>query len=146
MIPNWEGKWKGTLKNLPAKPDAPVVEVTREIGAFPTMDNTCSMFKTTYLESGVFKEVKDYKLCRGTGADDLYIDEGNGTKLAAKLIGDALVSPLRYGNTLLISTMRLRGETLEEEILTVDDKPAIKGVVPMNAKGIQRIELKRVTE
>ena len=146
MIPNWEGKWKGTLKNLPAKPDAPVVEVIREIGAFPTMDNTCSMFKTTYSEGGAVKQVKDYKLCRGTGADDLYIDEGNGTKLAAKLIGDALVSVFKYDNILLISTMRLRGETLEEEILTVDDKPAIKGVVSMNAKGIQRIELKRVTE
>lgn len=145
-IAKWEGKWKGTLKNLPAKPDAPVIEVTREIGAFPTKDNSCTMFKTTYSEGGTVKQVKDYKLCRGTGADDLFIDEGDGTKLAAKLIGDALVSPFKYGNILLISTMRLRGETLEEEILTVDDKPATMGVLPMNAKGIQRLELKRVTE
>lgn len=145
-IAKWEGKWKGTLKNLPAKPDAPVVEVTREIGSFPTADNSCTMFKTTYSEGGVVKQVKDYKLCRGTGAEDLFIDEGNGTKLTAKLIGDALVSPFKYGNSLLISTMRLRGETLEEEILTVDDKPATMGVLPMNAKGIQRLELKRVIE
>lgn len=145
-IAKWEGKWKGTLKNLPAKPDAPVVEVTREIGSFPTADNSCTMFKTTYSEGGVVKQVKDYKLCRGTGAEDLFIDEGNGTKLTAKLIGDALVSPFKYGNSLLISTMRLRGETLEEEILTVDDKPAMMGVQPMNAKGIQRLELKRVIE
>lgn len=145
-IAKWEGKWKGTLKNLPAKPDAPVVEVTREIGAFPTADNTCAMFKTTYSEGGVVKQVKDHKLCRGTGAEDLFIDEGNGTKLSAKLIGDALISPFKYGNSLLISTMRLRGETLEEEILTVDDKAATMGVQPMNAKSIQRIELKRVME
>lgn len=145
-IAKWEGKWKGTLKNLPAKPDAPVVEVTREIGSFPTSDNSCTMFKTTYSESGVVKQVKDYKLCRGTGAEDLFIDEGNGTKLTAKLIGDALVAPFKYGNSLLISTMRLRGDTLEEEILTVDDKAATMGVQPMNAKSIQRIELKRVTE
>lgn len=146
MIANWEGKWKGTLKNLPAKPDAPQVEVTREIGAFPFTDNTCGMWKTTYSEGGVVKQVKDYKLCRGTGANDLYIDEGNGTKLTANVIGDALVLPFKSGNSLLISTIRLRGETLEEEILTVDDKPATMGVQPMSAKGIQRIELKRVTE
>lgn len=145
-IAKWEGKWKGTLKNLPAKPDAPIVEVTREIGAFPMADNSCAMFKTTYSEGGTVKQVKDYKLCRGTGAEDLFIDEGDGTKLTAKLIGDALVAPFKYGNSLLISTMRLRGETLEEEILTVDDKPAVSGVLPMNAKGIQRLELKRVTE
>jgi hypothetical protein len=44
----------------------------------------------------------------------------------------------------LISTIRLRGETLEEEILTVDDKPAIKGVLPMTPKMVQKLELKRV--
>jgi dipeptidyl aminopeptidase/acylaminoacyl peptidase len=145
-LAKWEGKWKGTLKNLPAKPDAPVIEVTREIGAFPTADNTCSIFKTTYSEGGVVKQVKDYKLCRGTGADDLYFDENNGIKLSARLIGDALVSPFKFGNTLLVSTTRLRGEVLEEEILTVDDKPATMGALPMNAKGIQRLELRRVIE
>ncbi len=145
-IAGWEGKWKGTLKNLPAKPDASQVEVTREIGAFPMTDNTCAMWKTTYTEGGAVKQVKDYKLCRGTGADDLFIDEGNGTKLTARWIGDALVSPFKSGNLLLISTIRLRGEVLEEEILTVDDKPAATGVLPMNAKGIQRLELRRVME
>jgi hypothetical protein len=42
--------------------------------------------------------------------------------------------------------MRLRGEVLEEEILTVDDKPATTGVQPMQAKGIQKLELRRVGE
>ena len=89
--------------------------------------------------------VKDYKLCRGTGASDLYIDEG-GVRLAVRIIGDALVCFFKADDVLLVSTMRLRGEVLEEEILTVDDKPAIKGVQPMVPKGIQRIELKRVPE
>ncbi|MEQ1605228.1 MAG: prolyl oligopeptidase family serine peptidase [Pyrinomonadaceae bacterium] len=142
----WEGKWTGKLTNLPAKPDAAAVEVTREIGAFPAADNTCTMWKTTYSEAGVVKQVKDYKLCRGMGAADLYIDEGNGVKLPAKLLGDALVSPFKFDNTLLISTVRLRGEVLEEEIVTVDDKPATTGVQPMLAKGIQRLELRRVTD
>ena len=145
-IANWEGKWKGKLVNVPAKPDATPVQVEREIGAFPTANNTCSTWKTTYSEAGVIKQIKDYKLCRGTGADDIYIDEGNGTKLTARIVGDALISPFKYGNLLLISTVRLRGDVLEEEILTIDDKPATTGVQPMNAKSIQRIELKRVVE
>ncbi len=140
----WEGKWSGKLTNLPARPDAPAVEVTREIGAFPSADNTCSMWKTTYSEAGVVKQVKDYKLCRGTGAADLFVDEGNGIKLPARVLGDSLVSPFKYDNTLLISTVRLRGEVLEEEIITADDKPATSGVQPMQAKGIQRLELRRV--
>ena len=131
---SWEGKWMGKLTNVPAKPDAPQVDVTREIGAFPTADNTCTTWKTTYSESGSVKQVKDYKLCRGTGSADLYIDEGNGVKLPARLLGDALVAPFKSGNILLVSTMRLRGEVLEEEILTVDDKPATTGVQPMQAK------------
>lgn len=145
-IANWEGKWKGTLKNLPAKPEAKPVDVTMEIGAFPMTDNSCGMWRSTYSEGGVVKQTKDYKLCRGTGVNDLYIDEGGGTKVTANWIGDALVSPFKYDNVLLVSTMKLRGEVLEQEILTVDDKPATKGVQPMSAKGIQRIELRRVTE
>jgi dienelactone hydrolase len=143
-IAAWEGKWRGTLKNLPTKPDAPVVEVEMEIGPIPVRDNTCGMWKTTYLELGAIKQVKDYKLCRGTGADDLFLDEGDGVRLTAKIIGDALVIPFKFDNVLLVSTMRLRGEVLEEEILTVEDKPAVKGALPMTAKGIQKLELRRV--
>lgn len=139
----WEGKWTGKLTNVPVKPDAPQIEVTREIGPFPAADNTCSMFKTTYSEGGVVKQVKDYKLCRGNGSADLFVDEGNGIKLPAKILGDALVSPFKFDNLLLVSTMRLRGEVLEEEILTVDDKPATSGVQPMQAKGFQRLEFRR---
>ncbi|MBK8151059.1 MAG: S9 family peptidase [Acidobacteria bacterium] len=143
-IAGWEGKWRGTLKNLPAKPDASAVEVEMEIGAVPVKDNTCGIWKTTYLELGAVKQVKDYKLCRGTGADDLYLDEGNGIRLAARIIGDSLVIPFKYDNLLIVSTTRLRGEVLEQEILTVEDKPAVKGALPMSAKGIQKLELRRV--
>ncbi len=142
-IAAWEGKWTGKLTNVPAKPDAPSVDVTREIGAFPSADNTCTMWKTTYSEAGVVKQTKDYKLCRGTGSADLFIDEGNGVRLPARLLGDALVTPFKADNVLLVSTIRLRGDVLEEEILMLDDKPATAGVQPMQAKGIQRLELRR---
>jgi hypothetical protein len=38
----------------------------------------------------------------------------------------------------------MHGDILEEEILTVDDKPAITGPQSMHTRGIQRIEMKRV--
>lgn len=145
-IAGWEGKWEGKLVNLPAKPGAAPVDVKMEIGPIPVADDTCARWTTSYTESGKPETVKDYKICRGKGPDDLFIDEGAGVRLSARIIGDALVIPFKYGNTLLISTMRLRGETLEEEILTVDDKPATAGVLPMLPKGIQRIELKRVKD
>jgi hypothetical protein len=142
--PDWTGTWRGSLTNHPARPNAKTVEVVREIGPFPAADNTCTTFKTTYLEAGEVKATKDYRLCRGTGATDLYIDEGDGVKLASKWIGDVLVSPFKYNDLLLIATTRVRGDTMEEEILTVDDKPAIKGVLALNAKGIQRLTFQRV--
>lgn len=142
--PNWTGTWKGSLVNLPARPGARAVEVTREIGAFPAADNTCTAFKTSYAEAGVVKQVKDYRLCRGLGPDDLFVDEGGGVKLTARVIGDALISPFKYDTTLLISTMRLRGDVLEEEILTVEDKPATQGPLPLRPRGIQRMEFRRV--
>jgi hypothetical protein len=149
-LPNWEGKWRGMLVNYPVRANAPVVEVTMEIGAFPAADNVCTAWRTSYSQGGEVKQVKDYKLCRGTGPnglnDDLYVDEGGGVKLAARMIGDVLVSPFKYDNLLLIANVRLRGDTLEQEIYTIDDKPAIKGVLSLTPRGIQRFELKRVTK
>ena len=140
---NWEGKWRGTLTNFPVRPNAPRVDVLMEIGAMPVVDNTCSMWRTTYSENGEVKAVKDYRFCRGVGADDLFVDEGDGIKLSARWLGDVLVTPFKYDNLLLMTTNRLRGEVLEQEIITVDDKPAIKGVQPMRARSIQRIEMRR---
>jgi hypothetical protein len=144
-IASWEGKWAGKLTNVPATPGSAPVDVTMEIGSFPTADNSCGMWKTTYTESGTVKSVKDYKICRGTGAEDLYIDEG-GIRLTARAIGDSLIVPFKSGNVLLVCTTRSRGETLEQEILTVDDKPATSGVQSMLAKGVQKLELRRSSE
>lgn len=141
---HWAGKWRGTLVNLPTRTNAPRVDVLMEIGGVPMADNTCTAWRTTYSEGGIVKGVKDYKLCRGKGADDLFIDEGNGIKLTARWIGDVLVTPFKYDNLLLMTTNRLRRDVLEQEIITIDDQPAVKGVQPLKARSIQRIELRRV--
>jgi hypothetical protein len=140
--PSWAGAWEGRLVNYPERPGAPVVEVTRELGEVPTTAATCTPFKTTYREGGDVKAVKDYRLCRG-GADSLWVDEGDGVRLPSRIIGGVLVSPFKAGTILLVSQMRLRGDVLEEEILTVADAPATQGVVGLGARGIQRLEFRR---
>jgi hypothetical protein len=89
------------------------------------------------------RQVKNYRLCRGAGADDLTIDEGDGTRRTARWIGDVLVSPFKLNDLLLVSSIRLRGVFLEEEILTVQDQPATRGVRSLTPRGIQRLGLRR---
>jgi hypothetical protein len=142
--PRFAGRWRGVLENFPARAGAPRVEVEREIGAWPSADSTCGTFKTIYREGGVVRGEKSYRLCRGMGPDDLVVDEGDGVRLAARLLGGTLVSPFKYDSTVLVSTMWLRGDELVEEILTVADKPAGQGVVVLGARGIQRLTFRRV--
>ena len=141
--PNWNGTWRGSLTDFPSR-SGPIVDVMLELGPYPTTDNTCTMWRNTYSEDRKVRQVKDYRLCRGHGADDLYIDEGYGVRLAARWIGGVLVTPFKYDDLILVSSMRLRGDILEEEILMIDDKSAIKGLLPLDARAIQRIEVKRV--
>jgi hypothetical protein len=142
--PDLAGQWRGTLINLPLRPNAPVVSVAVELGALPTTDNRCVPWKTTYTERDTVRGVKDYRLCRGTGAGDLFVDEGGGVKLTAQLLGDVLVSAFKTGRFLLTTHLRVRGDTLVEEIYSIDDKPATDGLVTMPVKSIQRLTLTRV--
>ena len=75
----WSGTWTGTLVNLPTRPDAPVIEVIRDIGPLPDRPGACTPWKTTYREAGVVRQVKDYALCRDAEGDGWSVDEGGGT-------------------------------------------------------------------
>lgn len=140
---DWTGTWQGTLVNLPLKSGAKPVDVLLEIGPWPKADQQCTMWRTTYSEAGVVRQVKDYKLCRGNGASDLFFDENNGIKLPVQWLGDVLVTPFKYASQLLVTTTRLRGDTLEEEILSISDTPATTGVVALKATNLQRLTFKR---
>jgi hypothetical protein len=142
--PDWAGTWQGTLVNLPLRAGAPVVTVRAEIGPWPTGNQGCALWRRTYTSSAHPAQVKDYRLCRGAGEDEWVVDEGDGVKLPGRLIGDVLVTPFKYGKLILHTTTRLRGDTLEEEIFTVDDKPAEEGPLALNARGIQRMTFKRI--
>jgi hypothetical protein len=140
---DWAGTWYGTLTNLPVRDGAPLVGVKREIGGIPTTDDSCTTWKTTYSENFTTRQVKDYRLCRGKGPDDWFIDEGNDVRLSARWLGDVLVSTFTFDSTLLVATTRVRGDVLEEEILTADLKPAVAGVQSLPSRGIQRLSLSR---
>ena len=140
--PDLSGVWQGRLTNLPARPGAAPVDVTMEIGALPA-DSGCAPWRTVYAEGGTVSQVKDYRLCRGLSAGELIIDEGDGTRLVARWIGVVLVTPFKLGDVLLVSSIRLRGVFLEEEILSVQDRPAVQGVQPLVPRSIQRLVLRR---
>lgn len=141
--PRIGGTWRGTLTNYPARPNASQVTVTMELGDFPTTDHQCVPWKTTYSERDTVRGVKDYRICRGTGAQDLVVDEGGGVRLKASLLGGVLVSAFKTGPILLVTHLRVTGDVLEEEIITIDDQPGSDGLVTMRTRGIQRLRLER---
>lgn len=144
-VPDLAGTWTGTLVNLPGRPGAVPVDITIELGPFPTTDRRCAPWKTTYAEGGTVRGVKDYAICRGEGPGDLYVDEGNGIRLKTNLLGDVLVSAFKTGSILLVTHLRVRGDTLEEEIFSIADTPATDGLVSMTTRSIQRIVARRAT-
>ena len=135
-LPDLAGTWEGTLVNLPSRVGAPTVAVTIELGAIPTATGQCAPWKTTYREAGVVRGVKDY---RGADAGELFVDEGNNVRLRATLLGDVLVSAFKVGSILLVTHLRVRGDTLEEEIVTIADAPATDSLVTLSARSVQRI-------
>jgi hypothetical protein len=142
--PRIGGTWRGTLTNYPTRPNAPQVTVFMELGEFPTADQQCVPWKTTYVERDTVRGVKDYRICRGAGAQDLVVDEGGGVRLKASLLGGVLVSAFKTGAILLVTHLRVTGDVLEEEIITIDDQPVSDGLVTMRTRGIQRLRLERV--
>lgn len=142
---DWVGTWEGPMVNLPGRPGAPAIRVTAEFGGWPDADGACTTLRNTYRRKGKVEGVKDYKLCRGKGADDLFVDEGDGVRLASRLLSDVLVTPFKYDDRLLITTTRVRGQVMEQEIVSIADKPAGKGVVELAALSVQRLTMRRVS-
>jgi hypothetical protein len=141
-IPGWEGKWTGVLVNLPGRPGAPEVRIERETGPWPAA-NACTPLVTRYSVAGRATQTKDYKLCRGAEPGDLWVDEGDGVTLSARLLGDVLVSPFKYGTILLVASTRVDGDRMVEEILSAKDAPATEAVVKLTATNLQRLDFRR---
>jgi catechol 2,3-dioxygenase-like lactoylglutathione lyase family enzyme len=143
VFPDWAGAWTGTLVNHPALPGAARVEVTREIGPWPSGANPCAPFKTTYRENGEVKGTKDYRFCAGAKPGEFYVDEGNGIRLESSWLGGALVSMFRLQNSLVTTTLRVHEGVMVEEIVSHSDSARADGVQPLPARHLQRLTLRR---
>ena len=90
---------------------------------------------------------KDYRFCRGQNATDLYVNEGNGGKLLVQRVNGGFVAPFKYNGVFTVSSLRMRADTLEEEILSAEDKPgAENAVVSMRTLSIHLIKMKRMSD
>ncbi|UJR18490.1 hypothetical protein I4U23_005396 [Adineta vaga] len=142
---NRTGTWQGVIETYPSNEIGSGWNKTLEIGLYPMTDHKCTTLRSTMTENGVLRGTKNYRLCRGRNADDLYIDEGSST-LAVQWINDMLVSSFKFSGLFTISRLRMRGNILEEEILTTDDTPAIKNkVVSVRARSMHLIKMTRVS-
>jgi hypothetical protein len=110
-------------------------------------DETCTILSSTFTEHGVLQLTKDYRLCRGHGATDLYIDEGTGGVLTVQWINDVLIASFKYKGLFTVSSLRMRGDTLEEEIIIAEDKPTTENKVEsIRTQSIHLIKMKRITD
>jgi hypothetical protein len=90
-----------------------------DIGEFPTKDESCSKWNTSFYENGILSGNKNYRLCRSEKLAGLYVDEGNNVTLQAQWLNQQLISPFRLGNTLLVSIDRLtKARVFQEEIFS----------------------------
>ncbi len=66
--------------------------------------------------------------------------------IVAQWIDNMLVHPFKYNDLFAVNLIRMRGDHLEEKKLTVENKPAIEGVISMQALTIQRLTMSRVSD
>ena len=141
---NWTGTWHGVMEAYPEGQLGAGWNATWEIGSYPMVANSCTTWRIVYTENGVVKQNKDNRFCRGSDPDDLFISESGGGKVAVQWINDMAVSPMKSGGVFAVVTLRMHGDTLEEQVLVTDDNPAVPNViVSMRAHSFHTLRLKR---
>ena len=144
---DWTGTWHGTIETYPEGQVGQGWHKTMIIGSYPMTDETCTTWNSTFTEHGVVRLTKDYRFCRGRNATDLYVDAGSAGTLTVQQFNGAFVAPFKHMGLFTVSTLRIRGDTLEEEILMVDDKPGAKDtLVSMRALSVHLIKMKRTSD
>ena len=143
-MPDWSGTWRGPIIVSPSTVQPQGLELTLELGPFPTAAKNCTKWLGTYRKDGKVEVVKNYLLCRRNSDDDLYTDEQNGIILDTQWIGDTLVTPYKAFDVFYLVAMKLRGDILEEEIFTANDT-ALPGIQALRTTAVYRTQLKRVS-
>lgn len=142
--PNWSGTWRGMMYVYPREAGPENLEVTLQLGPFPTEENNCTTWLGTYRQHGQVVVVKDYRLCRRNSDEDLFIDEQNGIILDSQWIGGELITPYKAENMYFVVINRLRGDIFEEEIITVDEKNTGEKIQSLRTHAIYKSEMKRI--
>lgn len=60
--PDWSGTCRGSLINYSRKSKFSSVDMLLEIRPYPTANNSCTIWRTTYSENGTVQAIKDYLL------------------------------------------------------------------------------------
>lgn len=120
------------------------LQITLQLGPFPTIENNCTLWKGTYRQDGQIIVIKDYRLCRRNSDEDLFTDERNGIILDSQWIGGELITPYKADNIFYIAINRLRGDIFEEDIITVDDHNYTQTVQSLKTRAFYRTQMKRI--
>jgi hypothetical protein len=148
----WYGTWTGPLKILAEKGDPQEVPMSLEVG--PLGDTGRYAFRITYGPPDMAR-VRDYELVPKKGRPGRFeIDEKNGIRLDAKLVGNTLFAAFQVGDTLIQSRYERFGDVLRVEMTayatkdSTTSKPTGGGaeVKAFPLVSVQTAELKRVPE
>jgi hypothetical protein len=149
---DWFGVWAGRLKITPEKGEPR--ETTMMLELSPIGETGRFVFRITY-GAGDSVQVRDYELVPKKDKPGRYeIDEKNGIKLEAKLIGGTLYSAFQVGDHVIQSKYERVGDVVRVETVAVGMKDA-KGTKPTGGGAevksfpvvtVQSAELKRVPE
>ena len=141
---NWTGMWYGEIAAYPEGAPGNGWNVTMRIVLYPRTVNSCTTWSSIFTEHSVVKLTKDYRFCRGPGAEDFYIDEGT-SKAAGRRIHNIFVSGMKVDGLHATVTLRMRGGVLVEEIVMTDDpvvenKSILVSALPrtLNVKTLRR--------
>ncbi len=122
LPPTWHGAWVGLLKIIPEVGEARETPMTLEI--VPIRESRRFTFRLMY-GLGDTAQVRDYELVPVPDKKGQFeIDEKNGIKLEAKLVGDILYATFKVGDSLIQSRYERSGETLRVEMVAVSTKDA----------------------
>jgi hypothetical protein len=146
----WVGKWAGTLTITTDKGDPQEMPMTLEVR--PLADGGRYTWRLVYGD-GEGKKTRDYELVVKPGKPGRFeIDERNGVRLGARLVGNTLYALFQVGEAMIHSRYEQAGEVLRVEMTayTTRDplatKPAGGGAEVKSPQmlSVQTAELKKV--
>ena len=149
----WEGAWEGEMRNHSPNGASDPIPVTLRIAR---LDDGSIEWRTVYANASI-RGLRDYRLIPDAADSTRFVvDEQNGIRLNARLLGGTLVSSFSVGGQFLVSRYTLTGDRLEHEIVfwptedpltTTGEGPAGEQGMPVDSytpSGIQRTVLRRI--